>query len=104
MADNRAPVRRSAVADAAGGATVTFTARGAAVIEWRQFGITMPNSGAAQGQMFFNGAPVTPFFLPTDAISQPPYQQTGASDEITLVVTGATPGSILTVAGFWVNV
>lgn len=102
--DNRAPVLRSAAADANGAASVTFTGRGTAIIEWRQFGITMPNSGAAQGQMYYNGSPVTPFFLPTDAIAQPPYQQTGTGDEIVMSVIGATPGSLLTVAGFWVNV
>lgn len=92
---------QSATAAADGTATVTFRSRGPHLWEAKQIGVRMPSSGAANGQMLFNGAPVSPFVPAQDAIAGEPSQLLGPGDEITMAVTGATPGSVLTCSMFY---
>ena len=101
MSQSRAPVTQSATAAADGTAAVTFRSRGPHVWEATQIGVRMPASGAAIGQMLFNGSPVSPFVPAQDAVAGTPSQYLGPGDEITMAVTGATPGSVLTCAMFY---
>jgi len=100
LTDNRAPLTKSATTDATGVATVAFQVRGPHVWRVRQIGVTMPSAGSVIGQMLFNGSPVSPFF-PPDAIAGDPPIDMGPGDEITLTVTGAAPGTVLTGAMYF---
>lgn len=97
---NRAPLVRSATTTAAGVASVQIQSRGPHVWRVTQIGVTMPGAGSVIGQMYFNGAPVSPFF-PPDAIAGDPPIMLGPGDEIVLTVTGATAGTVLTASVFY---